>query len=207
MDRVTPVFSPDDFPGDVDEGVRKDLGALFQYLFPEGEKGEPHAGYAILAQSPALALGVARCADAVIYDTPWTQRSDLREIAIQTLNLHFQCDFSFHAHLPIAQRWGIGAEQQAAIPYWRTSPLFDDEQRLVIEYTFAVVSGPVPEELFQRVKDAFGERGAVECTVAIGWWSLWAMLLNATQPKFSVERSQPLPKDSRELNHNNGGKE
>jgi len=197
--RVQYVFRPDDFPGKLDAATRQKLDELFQYLFPEGKQGEPHSGYGILAQSPALALGIARCADAVIQETPWTQRSDLREVAIQALNLHFKCDFSFHAHIPIAQRWGISAEQQAAIPYWRTSNLFDEEQRLVIEYTLAVVAGPVPEELFTRVKEQFGERGAIECTVAIGWWSLWAMLLNATQPEFSPERSQPLPKDGREL--------
>lgn len=198
MARVRYVFTPEDFPGELDDKTGGELAALFRYLFPEGEQGEPHAGYGILAQSPALALGIARCADAVIQETPWTQRSDLREVAIQALNLHYKCDFSFHAHLPIAQRWGISAEQQAAIPYWRTSSLFDEEQRLVIEYTFAVVTGDVPEELFERVKARFGERGAVECTVAIGWWALWAMLLNATRPEFSVARSQPLPKDSRE---------
>lgn len=199
MARIQYVYSLEDFPGEVDHNTREDLASLFKYLFPAGIQGEPHAGYGILAQSPALALGIAKCADAVIQKTPWTQKADLREIAIQTVNLHFKCDFSFHAHLPIALRWGISAEQQAAIPYWRTSHLFNEEQRLVIEYTLAVLAGPVSDEIFSRLKECFGERGAIECTVAIGWWSLWAMLLNAAQPEFSAERSQPLPKDGKEL--------
>jgi len=62
-----------------------------------------------------------------------------------------------------------------------------------------VVSGDVPEELFAQVAARYGEAGAIECTVAIGWWSLWAMLLNTTRPAFRTERSQPLPKDSMDL--------
>ena len=137
--------------------------------------------------------------DRVIGELGWAQRRDLRELATQTLNLHYKCDFSFQSHLGLAQLAGITLEMQTAIPYWRTSSLFDDEKRLVIEYTLACVSGDVPEELFARTVARFGEKGAVEFTVTVGWWSLWAMLLNATRPEFRPGRSQPLPKDGREL--------
>ena len=196
MARVRQIFSPEQFPGEQDAGTRKDLQALWDHLFPGVGQGEPHAGYAILAQSPRLALAISQCADAIIQDAKWTQRTDLREVAIQTLNLHYKCDFSFHAHLPIAQRCGISAEQQAALPYWRTSRLFDDDQKLIIEYTQAVIVADVPPALFARMTERFGEAEAVECTVAIGWWALWAMLLNATAPDYRPERAQPLPKDA-----------
>lgn len=199
MARVTEIFRPEDHPQAGDPATRADLAALWAHLLPGEEQGALHAGYAILAHSPRLALAVAQMADTVIGDIGWTRRRDLRELAIQALNLHLRCDFSFHAHLPIAEGAGITLEQQAAVPYWRTSPLFDDEQRLVIEYTMACAAGPVDEPLFERVKTRFGEAGAVEFTVTIGWWVLWAILLNATSPVFRAERAQPLPKDSSEL--------
>jgi 4-carboxymuconolactone decarboxylase len=199
MARVTQIFRPEAFPGSPDAATRADLDALWAHLFPEGQSGEPHAGYAVLANSPRLALMIARMSDYVIGELPWAQRRDLRELAAQTLNLHYKCDFSFHSHLSLAQLAGITAEQQASIAFWRTSILFDDEQRLVIEYTQACVTGDVPEELFARVVAQFGEAGAVEFTVTVGWWSLWAMLLNATRPEYSTARSQPLPKDGQEL--------
>jgi alkylhydroperoxidase family enzyme len=171
----------------------------FEHLFPGSGEGEPHAGYAVLAHAPATALHIARMSDHVIGELAWAQRRDLRELATQTLNLHYKCDFSFHSHLGLAQLAGITLEMQAAIPFWRTSSLFDDEQRLVIEYTLACVTGDVPEDLFAHVVARFGEKGAVEFTVTVGWWSLWAMLLNATRPEFSADRSQPLPKDGQEL--------
>lgn len=200
MSRVKLIFRPGDYPGDPDEKTREELDTFFKHLFPAGQgDNEPHSGYATLAHAPGLALAISKCADYIVRHMPWSQRRDLREVAVQALNLHFKCDFSFHAHLPLAQTSGISLEQQAAIPYWRTSKLFDDEQRLVIEYTLAVVSGDVPEALFARVAERYGEKGAIECTATIGWWSLWAMLLNATRPEFFTERSQPLPRDAVEL--------
>ena len=199
MARVTPVSAPEGYPGAPDTETQKNLTDLFTYLFPDGNIGAPHAGYGILAHSPKLALSIAKMSDCILGDIEWTQRRDLRELSVQTLNLHFHCDFSFHAHLPLAQLSGISLEQQAALPYWRTSHLFDEEQRLVIEYTMACVAGDVPADLFARVVERYGEKGAVEFTVTVGWWSLWAMLLNAVRPDFKPDRAQPLPKDSREL--------
>jgi len=198
MARVKYIFKQSDYPNP-DETTKKDLKALFEHLSPGEPKVEPHAGYAILAQSPRLALGIAHLGDYIVRDMLWSQRRDLRELAVQALNLHLKCDFSFHAHLAYAQVSGITLEQQAAIPYWRTSNLFNDEQRLVIEYTFAVASGDVPSEIFSRVVDRYGERGAIECTATIAWWAFWAMILNAAQPEFTFERAKPLPGDSKEL--------
>lgn len=199
MARVGYVFRPEDHPDAAQPDVRKDLDALWAHLFPGGEEGEPHAGYAVLAQSPKLALGIAKLADCILDEVGWTQRRDLRELSVQALNYHYRCDFSFQAHLTYAQLAGISLEQQAALPYWQTSDLFDKEQRLVIEYTLACVAGDVPPKLFARIVSQFGEPGAVEFTVTVGWWAMWAMLLNATRPEFSADRSQPLPKDGREL--------
>ena len=196
MARVSEIFRPADHPGHPDPAG---LAELWRHLFPPAGEGEPHAGYAILAHSPQTALQVAKMTDFVIGELPWAQRRDLRELAVQALNWHFKCDFSWEAHRELAQLAGIGLEQQDAIPDWRTSALFDDEQRLVIEYTLACVSGQVPEELFARGVERYGEAGAVEFTVTVGWWSLWAMLLNATRPEFRRDRAQPLPKDGHEL--------
>jgi hypothetical protein len=39
----------------------------------------------------------------------------------------------------------------------------------------------VPDELFDRVVKQYGEQGAFEFTVGVSWWSLWAMIINATR--------------------------
>ncbi len=195
MARVKEIFRPEDYPGNPSEETKKDLAEFFDHLFPGGQSVNPHSGYAILAQSPKVALGISNCADPIIYSTILNERRDLREIMIQTLNLKFKYDFSFHAHLYIAPATGISVEQQAAIPYWRTSPLFDEEQKLIIEYTEAAISDHVPAEIFARLVARYGERAAVEFTVGVAWWVFWGIILNATGAVFKADNAKPLPKD------------
>src|SRR5205823_6652455 len=154
---------------------------LFGTLFPgveDPELDESHAGLAIAAHNPKLALALAQLSRLIALDLPWCRRTDLRELAIQTVNLHFGSDYSFEARRAAARAAGLSDELLAALGDWRASPLLNDEQRLVIEYAHAAASGRVPAELFQRVVEHYGERGAVELTTVVGFWAFWAMLLN-----------------------------
>jgi alkylhydroperoxidase family enzyme len=156
-----------------------------------------HAAFGVVAQDPRLALLLIKLSDHIVREMPWTsQRTDIRELAIQTLNLHFKCDFSFQCHLRPAKAAGISLEQQACIPFWRTANVFNDEQRLVIEYTLAVVSGDVPDELFAKVLRHYGEKEAIEFTVGISWWSFWAMIINATRTDFDLGYGNPVANKS-----------
>ena len=183
MSRVRLVRSPSDHPAE-DPIARQDVANLFGALFPDNpapEFNEAHSLMAVLAHSPRLALPAARMSAAVIIDSAWGQRTALRELAFQTLGRHFGDTFSTEARRPNAEAAGLTAGQLAAIPEWRDSDLFDDEQKLVIEYTQAVVTGRVPDDLFARVVARYGEQEAVECTAAIGFWSFWAMVAGAAK--------------------------
>ncbi len=192
MARITHIMKPADLPGNPDAESKAAIEALFEHLFPgyasvpDAEKpdlGGAKSGWAMVAHSPELAMKIGALSSYVVKEMPFTvARKDIRELAVQTLNLHFKCTSSFEAHVPVAESVGIPVKLQAAIPYWQTSTFFTDEQRLVIEYTQSVVTGDVPEALFARVVAAYGERGALEFTVAIANWSFWAMILGATKP-------------------------
>jgi alkylhydroperoxidase family enzyme len=186
MSRVTAVYKPSDYPGTPDEQTRADLAELFGHMFPgvdDPEIDKPHSGVAIAALNPRLALMLSKLSGFAALQLEWSKRADLREIAIQTVNLHFKSDFSAQSRFKAWEAVGLSKDQLAALPYGRTTNLFDEEQRLVVEYAQAVVAGEVPEALFARVAERFGEKGAVECTAVIGIWSMWAMLLNATRPR------------------------
>ena len=185
MARVTAGHKPSEYPGTPDDATRQDLAELFATLFPgvaDPAFDKAHDGMAIAAHNPKLALHLARLSGFIAGELPWCQRRDLRELAIQALNLHFKSDYSFQSRLPHAEAAGVSAVMLAALPVWKTSSLFDEEQRLTIEYTNAVITGEVPQEVFARVVRQFGEKGAVECTVLVAFWSFWAMMLNATRP-------------------------
>lgn len=97
--------------------------------------------------------------------------------AFATLHLKLKAAYPFRSRLAPAKASGLTAEQLALIPLWENASVFDEEQRLVIEYTNAVVACDVPDVLFARVVERYGEKGAVELTSLIGFWSCWAMLL------------------------------
>lgn len=187
MARVTAIFRPGDFPSErQDPKARQQLADLFGTLFPgvaDPAFDEHHAGMAIAAQSPGLALMLARASGFIAGELPWSQRKDLRELAIQTVNHHFASHYSYRSRIAIGESVGITAEMQDALPNWKASGLFDDEQGLVIDYAKAVATGSVPQPLFDRVVTTFGEQGAVECTAVAAFWAFWALFLNATHPQ------------------------
>ncbi len=185
MVRVTAVYKPADYPGDLDERTQADIAELFEYLFPgnaDPEIDAAHTGIAVAAQNPQLALHLARMSGFIVRGLAWCQNQQLHELAVQTVNLHFRCDFTLRARSARALSLGIGANLLAAIPDWAVSDLLNGEQKLVVEYTYAVVSGAVPAELLARVTAQYGEKEAIECTAAIAWWAMWAMIINALCP-------------------------
>jgi alkylhydroperoxidase family enzyme len=188
--RVKGIFKPSDYPRATEEGATGDIDTLFSSLFPGVDNPQidmNHCGLAIAAHNPQLALHLARLSRFIALETGWCERTDLRELAIQSVNLHFRSDYGFRTRVDAAQAAGIGMDQLAALPFWQTSPLFDEEQRLVIAYSHAVVAGDVPAALFRRIVAAYGEKGAVECTSVIAFWSFWAMMLNAMGPGLDSE--------------------
>jgi len=195
MARVKLVFKPDDYPGTPDAPTKQALRELFEHMFPGHANPEipgKSSAFATVARDPRLAMRLIKLSDYILREMPWTsQRQTLKQLAIQTLNFHYKCDFSFQSHIRPAQACGITLEQQACIPFWKTANVFDDEQRLVIEYTLAVVTGDVPDALFARVVKQYGEQEALEFTVAIAWWSFWAMIINATRTDFDFGYGKP----------------
>lgn len=183
MARVKAIHKPGDYPSP-DGTTKAELAELFGTLFPQARDPEfdaAHAGLAIAAQSPKLALNLAKMSGFMAKDLAWAkQHPELNELAIQTLNIHFKSHYTLRARRPHAEAAGISDKLLAAIPVWENTDLFGEEQRLVIEYTCAVIQGDVPAPLFARIAARYGERGAVELTAIIAWWSMWTMFLNAT---------------------------
>jgi alkylhydroperoxidase family enzyme len=187
MARIQGVSHPRNWPGEMDDHTKKGFEELFAFV-PDEEFAGRHFGYAVpTAQSPWLSLHIARLTSHVVRDMEWPKRVDLRELAIQTVNLHFKCGFNYRSHIGYAESSGISAEMQAAIPLWNTSDLFDEEQKLVIEFAYATASGDVSDDLFQRVRKRWGERGAIEFTAVVATFAFWAMLVNVAAPRTPEE--------------------
>src|SRR5690606_8339673 len=188
MSRIKPMLKPSDYPAGVDDATRVAAKALFDHMFPGVENPEipgKSAAFGTVANDPKLALLLVKLSDYVTREMPFTStRRDLQQLMVQALNWKLGCDFSFQSHIAPAAAVDISLELQTQIPFWKTTNAFNDEQRLVIEYTVAVVEGSVPDELYQRVAAHFDERDTLALTVGVAWWSFWAMIINATKTEF-----------------------
>ena len=69
-------------------------------------------------------------------------------------------------------RSGIEDEKLAAVWEFRTSPLFNDKERVALEFGIAAASQPndVTDELFERMKRHWSEGEIVEITALISYF-------------------------------------
>lgn len=180
--RVRLVRRPGDHPA---RAEREAEAQLFTTLFPGQDAPEidaNHLALSALAQNPKLALLASRMSSFLLLETAWGKRALVRELALQVLNRSLGCSYGAETRNGAAKTAGLSDEQLAALGDWRASSLFDTEQQLVIEYTKAALAGPIPDELFGRLVERYGEQEAVECTAVIGFWTFWAMVTNAALP-------------------------
>jgi AhpD family alkylhydroperoxidase len=90
----------------------------------------------------------------------------LAELKAATLT---QCEYCIDIGSQIARRAGIGDDQLLALPRYRESELFDQLEKLVLDYTVGMSRTPVAvsDELFAELKRRFDEAQLVELTNVI----------------------------------------
>jgi alkylhydroperoxidase family enzyme len=187
MARIATINRPEDYPGKPDVTVKEGLAALFAQLFPDqpARAIDPsHAGIALAAHNPHLAMKLADLSKFIALDMPWCGHADLRELAIAVVNRHFHCDYAYQARIPHILAAEIGQEQLDLLANHGDLAGFNEDQQLVIGFARASVAGRVDDALFAELVARFGEKQAMECSIAVAWWSFWAQFLQATGAEF-----------------------
>jgi hypothetical protein len=83
-----------------------------------------------------------------------------------------------HLHYGGFTRAGVRPEAVEALWESRDDDLLPDERQLV-DYVRAVVSGTATDEMFEAMVNRFGQRGATEYTIAIGFLVMVMTLMRA----------------------------
>jgi alkylhydroperoxidase family enzyme len=111
-------------------------------------------GYSKLEQATARLHGLGRRTDA------------LAELKAATL---VHCEFCIDLASQISRRWGLSDEELLALPAYRTSDLFSDVDKLVLDYAAGMSRTPVevPDELFGALRQHFTDAQLVELTFLI----------------------------------------
>jgi 4-carboxymuconolactone decarboxylase len=90
----------------------------------------------------------------------------LAELKAATLT---NCEYCIDIGSQIARRTGLTDEQLLALPNYRTSSLFSEVERLVLDYAIGMSRTPVdvPDELFARLREHFTDPQLVELTYVV----------------------------------------
>ena len=66
---------------------------------------------------------------------------------------------------------GLPDEKLLALPDYATNPLFNDEERLALEYADAmtITNRDVGDDLFARLRERYDDDALVELTAIIAW--------------------------------------
>lgn len=156
-----------------------------------GTRGSVHGPFAMLLHSPELA---ERAAHLGAYIRFGSQLPDAeRELAIITTARNFDCDYEWAAHARIASDVGVSEEAIDIVANRKPVSGLSDDYAVIVQFARELLDQHrVSDDVFAAVKKRFGESGAIELTATVGYYSMIACVLNATEIK-SPAGSPKLP--------------
>ena len=143
-----------------------------------GARGGVGGPFTALIRSPELCSRVEQLGVFIRYECSVPMR--LRELAILCVGQHWRADYEWFAHAPIAAQQGVPAAVIAAVGAGAERIPFDaPADAAVVGFTRALLrTGRVPEAEYAAAQALLGDRGTVELTGLVGYYSLLAMQLN-----------------------------
>jgi uncharacterized peroxidase-related enzyme len=108
----------------------------------------------------------------------------LRELAYLKASQVNQCGYCFKAHSGLGLRAGLSQEQIEQLPHYKSSAVYDDLQKLVIEYAEELTKNVrVPDPLMAQLKARLSEQELVELNLTVGI----AQITNRFNESFKID--------------------
>lgn len=157
-----------------------------------GPRGRLVGPLRAVIHSPELATRWSRLGEFLRYSTLLPAR--LNELAIIVVGRHWNSQLEFHIHAEAAKVAGLGADCIEAIRLGEAPVLAEGEEREIYDYARLLVqTGTVPDDVHAAIVARWGERGAVELTGVIGYYTMVSMTLNAHGIPLPDGAAPPLP--------------
>jgi 4-carboxymuconolactone decarboxylase len=148
-----------------------------------GKRGRIQGPLRAALHNPDLAERWSALGELLRYGTSLTPRHS--ELAILVTGRECRAPFEWYAHRPEAEKAGLPAEIIEAI-FTRTTPTVMAEADAAV-YHFAIELNrfdSVATKTYERALEVLGERGVVELTALVGYYTMVAMTLNAHEIPF-----------------------
>jgi alkylhydroperoxidase family enzyme len=190
MTRMRAFTSIADHPGGANDGESRALdqfAKLYESSGGDKYKGKIVRTWGLLLHDPILAHRMLELNNYISNEMSWTQKKRARTLVVQMINKRTQCEYSFMAFYTAGVEHGwVTPEEMAALDFYEECEFFDDEDRLVLDFTVATLNGRVSDELYAKVNDFLGDQETLGLTVAIAYWTFWSMIINVFKPEVAV---------------------
>jgi 4-carboxymuconolactone decarboxylase len=173
-------------------------GATSEQQVAFSEVGAQRGGVAnlfrALAHSPEATRRIGAVGAFLRFDADLPAR--LREVVILAIAGRWGCGYEALHHRPLAARLGVEAATVDALltgaPADERLATLEPLEATAVRYGLALVrDGQAPAALADELRGALGERGLVELTALVGYYTMLAMILNGLEVDFDPE--PPLP--------------
>lgn len=128
--------------------------------------------------SPELADRWQRFGEYIRYRTVLPEA--LKELAIIICSRRWNSELEWAVHSKVAREAGLPEAIIEDIRLGRAPQFEDDDAAAIYEFTRELqLRGDVGDPVYVAVKERWGERGIVELTAVVGYYTMVAMMLNA----------------------------
>lgn len=103
------------------------------------------------------------------------------------------CAYCVDMHSKEARHSGLSEQWINLVSVWRESPVFDERERAVLEWTEALTNvsdSGAPSETYEPLKDHFTEKEIMDLTVAISVINVWNRLAVGFRSQHPVDEAR-----------------
>jgi len=153
-------------------GAGKDVAS---FLTPEGGMRGPFGPW---LYAPAAGGVAQRLGEVLRFEGLLTDRQ--REIGILCVAAYWGAEYEWHAHTAIARGYGVEESVIAGIERREDAELADPSEAAVHDVARSLLDDKgIPDDLYERARDALGEARLAELVILVGYYGLVAVTLNA----------------------------
>jgi len=143
----------------------------------KGKRGEVPDLFMALMHNPSLAEKTQSLGTELRYETSLDPR--LTELSILLIADFLNCPYEWHYHEPEALKAGVKQKDIESIKQKSRPDFVNKEEKTIYSFTNeAIQNRSICDETYNQAVEIFGERGVVELTSLIGYYSMLALILN-----------------------------
>lgn len=177
MTRLTPLTyeKADDDQRELWDAIVESRGG--QGLKLTGEHGELAGPFNAFVTSPSAGSKLGALGSVLRFESQVERR--LLELAICTTGAHWESNFEFYAHGPLAIDAGIAPDILDAIQRGETPDFAKADEAIIYKITTEMLNdGRVGSETYAAAVEVLGEPALVDLVVTIGYYCLVSLTLN-----------------------------